>query len=184
MVMRKRNVALNAVLGFALSVLVCSVALGQGAQQGPPNFDMQRMQQAFMDRMKEMLKQSLGCTDEEWNVLEPRLEKVVMLSLDSRTRALTGGGPGAARGFNIANLGLKLDPAAQQLVNDVTKATQALQDTLDNPDAAPAKIMDDMKAMRDARGKVAEELVKAKASLTEILTPRQEAQLVSMGILD
>lgn len=182
--MRRRNVARNAVIGCALSVVVCSVVLGQDAPQVPPDFDPQKMQQIIVDRMKEMLKEMLGATDEEWNVLEPRLERVVVLSLESRTRGPMGFGLGGPRGFTVASLGLNLDETGQQLVSEVTKATQALQDTLKNPDATTDKIMAGLQALRDARKKVAQELLKAKASLIEILTARQEAQLVMMGILD
>jgi hypothetical protein len=184
MAMCKRNVALNAVLGCALSVLVCSVALGQGAPQVPPDFDPQKMQQMFVDRMKEMLKQMLGSTDEEWAVLEPRLEKVALLSVESRNGGLGGFGPGGPRGFSLANLGLSLDAAGQQLANEVAQAAQALQDTLNNPDATTDKIMTGMQALRDARKKMQQEQLKAKASLVEILTPQQEARLVALGILD
>jgi len=68
--------------------------------------------------------------------------------------------------------------------SDITEKTKALNDTLDNKDADPKDIAQKVNALRDARERVRGELVKAQAELKEVLTPRQEARLVLMGVLD
>jgi Spy/CpxP family protein refolding chaperone len=59
-----------------------------------------------------------------------------------------------------------------------------LQTTLDNKDAKPEEIKAKLTALRDARNKAKEDLTKAQADLKELLTQRQEAVLVNMGLLD
>lgn len=196
--MRKRNVALSAAFGCALSALVWNLAQGQDAPLPPPNeggpggfagpggadgpggFDPQKMQQTFLDRLKE----TLGATDEEWKVLQPRLEKVMTLLRETSAQGPMGFGPGGPRGGPEAGMGGGPDATSRQPTSEVAKAMQALQNTLGNPNATTDEIMAGLRALRDAREKAKQELAKASAALSELLTLRQEAQLVTMGILD
>src|SRR5436190_17070221 len=58
----------------------------QGGRRGGRggNFDPAQARQMMMDRLKEQL----GASDDEWKVLQPKVEKV----MDSRRDAQTGGG--------------------------------------------------------------------------------------------
>ncbi len=64
------------------------------------------------------------------------------------------------------------------------KATTDLQTTLENQQADPKVIKDKLTALRAAREKVRQQLDKATADLKSVLTVRQEAQLVMMGIIE
>ena len=66
----------------------------------------------------------------------------------------------------------------------VEKALQELQAVLDNEEARPMEIKQKLTALRQAREKVKQELAKAQQELRGLLTARQEAQLVLMGLLD
>jgi Spy/CpxP family protein refolding chaperone len=61
---------------------------------------------------------------------------------------------------------------------------EALQTALDNKDSKPDEIKGKLDALRDARGKAREQLVKAQADLKSLLTQRQEAVLVTRSMLE
>src|SRR3982750_4077975 len=74
-----------------------------GRNRGGGNFDPAQMRQRMMDRLKEQL----GATDEELQVLQPRIEKVWQLQRDaSGGRGFFGGtrrGMGGPNGGNNNN---------------------------------------------------------------------------------
>jgi len=63
------------------------------------------------------------------------------------------------------------------------KAQEQLRTTLGNQSASPEEIKKNLTALRDAREKAKLELATAQQELKQILTLRQEAQLVMMGQL-
>src|SRR5436305_1885900 len=66
---------------------------GQGRQRGGNNggnFDPAAMRQRYMAQLKEQL----GSPDEEWKLLEPKVDKLLTLRRDNRG----GGGPGGRNG--------------------------------------------------------------------------------------
>jgi peptidoglycan hydrolase CwlO-like protein len=150
-----------------------------GPRQGQ-RFNREEMQRMMAERLKETLEVS----DEEWTVFEPRITKVLTLSQQSggfggmgmMMRGRRGGfGPGAPGGDAQAQ---------QQELTPVEKSTQELQTLLDNKDAKPEEIKAKLTTYRDAREKARQELVKAQKELREIVSVRQEAQLVLMGLLN
>lgn len=159
-------------------------APGQG-QRG--QFDPERMRQMMAERMKERL----GVDDQAWKVMEPRLTKVMELS-----RQASGGGRGMFGMFGSSRGGQRpgqegrgpgdrQGPEGQERqLNPVEKAMEQLQTTLDNQSASSDEIKKQLTALRTAREKAKQELATAQQSLREILTVRQEAQLVAMGMLD
>ena len=66
----------------------------------------------------------------------------------------------------------------------VAKASQDLRTALENKDSTPDQIKAKLTALRDARAKAKEDLTKAQAELKELITVRQEAVLVSRGMLE
>lgn len=127
--------------------------------------------QQFADR----LKADLGVNDEELKALLPKIDKVQALSRDSRANPMTGrGGPGGSTRGGDTN---QPQSQAQQRYAD-------LQKVIENKDASAAEIKTALTAYRDARNKAREELQKAQKELQEILTIRQEAVLVRLGVLD
>ena len=148
---------------------------GTGVQQR--NFDPDRMRQMYLDRIKE----TLGATDEEWAVLAPRVEKVQNLSLQLRG----GGGMGmffGRRGGRTAE-GAATEAPARELT-EVEKALRDMRASLENENSTAEEMQGRLKALREAREKIKQEQAKAQDELRQILTVRQEAQLVLMGLLD
>ena len=163
----------------------------------PP--DPNQLQQIFGDIRKHVEKQrqkqlqeELGATDEEWKALGPKIEKVRTLSRlvgddggaggmpGGMPGGMFGGGPGGIAGR--ATLMRSLDPNAQPA--DIETKAQTLQTLLANKQAKPEAVVASLKAYRDARVKTRQDLAKAQQELKDLLTVRQEAQLVTMGILE
>jgi hypothetical protein len=159
-----------------------------GGPGGGGNFDPAQMRQ----RMADQMKQQLGVSDAEWKVMEPRLMKVMDLNRQASAggRGMFGmmgggrrggpGGPGGAGGGG--QQGAPQPPPADQTA--VERATAQLRTTLENQSASPEDIKKQLTAVREAREKAKQELAVARQDLKQILTMRQEAQCVLMGILE
>jgi hypothetical protein len=155
-------------------------APAQGDNGGRRNFDPTQMRERIMD----MLKDKLGATDDEFAAIEPKLEKVFTLQRDvngSGMRALFGGGRRRGGGDGgptpAAGTGGATPSAVQEASTD-------LQTTLDNKDAKPDEIKAKLDAFRDAKSKAKDDLTAAQKDLESVLTQRQEAMLVMMGLLN
>lgn len=150
---------------------------GQGGQRGGRGgFDREAMQ----TRMLEMMKERLGASDEEWKVIQPRLSEVMMLAQSARgggVRGMVGG-----RG-NRGNRGQN-QQATEPSTDPVEIASQALQETLDKEAPSSTEIQNKLLALRGAREQAKQKLVAAQQKLREVLSVKQEAQLVVMGMLD
>lgn len=162
---------------MVLSVLGWKVASAQNTP--PPRSDKARAQEAltrFQQRVLENVKKELGSTDDEFKVLQPRILKI--LELQFQSRAIGNRGMfGRARG-PAASIVAALPPS------DVQKTATALQEVLDRKDSKPDDIKARLSDLRQARAVVREQLVQAQEDLRELLTIRQEATLVMMGILE
>ncbi len=201
--MSRKVVAAGVVVGVLALVVGLSLAQppagggqGQGGQdqggrggRGQGNFDPAQMRQRMMERMKEQL----GADDQAWKVMEPRLTKVMELNRQ------VGGGPG--RGMFFGGMrGNRGGPGGQQgdqqgnrfrppgMENReptaLDKAEQQLQTTLESSSATPETIKAQLTAVRNEREKARQELATAQQQLREILTVKQEAQLVLAGQLN
>ena len=140
---------------------------GRRGGGGGGNFDPAQMR----ERMTQMLKDQLGTTDEEWTVMQPKIEKVMTAQQDLR------GGFGGRRG---PGGGQDNDQAR----SPVQQAQRDLRQTLENKDAPADEITRKLEALREARTAAKTSLETAQKELKEVLTPRQEAVLVSFGMLD
>jgi len=121
----------------------------------------------------------LAVGEQERQVIQPLLSKVVELS--AQVRPGMGGGMRGGRG---GQPGAAAPADTTRQLSPVEKATQALRTTLDNESASPEAIKAALKALRDAREQAKQELAKAQDQLREVLSVRQEAQLVLMGYLE
>jgi hypothetical protein len=153
-----------------LAVLGILLAFGGGmasAQQpGWQNMDPQQMQQMMQQRLLSNIREQMQVTDDkDWDGIEPSLTKVAqgyMSAMMARMGAMMGGG--------VPSMG-EPDPD-----------TAALQAGIDN-NAPPEQMKALLEKFRQARdGKAAEQKANEE-QLRQILTPRQEAVLVLMGIL-
>jgi hypothetical protein len=150
--------------------------------------------QDWRAQMEQRMKEQLGATDDEFKALQPKIEKVQNLQRQQMAarfggmgfgRNRGGGGPGGNNpgGPQATPAGGAGDqPAAQ--ANPVADASNALRTTLENKDATAADIKAKLDALRAAKTKNHEELVAAQKELRELLSQRQEAVLVQMGVLE
>ena len=148
---------------------------GQGGGRGGMRFDPEQMRQMIMTRIKE----TLGATDEEWKVLGPKVEKVQTLFGQLRS--------GGQRGMFGGGRGGRQEAAPAQPARDlsaVEKAAEDLRTTLENKDAKPDDVKKKLGALREEREKAKQNLAQAQDELRQLLTVKQEAQLVLMGLLD
>ena len=141
-----------------------------GVAPGGPGGGM-RGQWGDPAQMREMMGQrfkvALACTDEEWKVIGPRVEKVLEIQFQARFGRGGFGGPGGRGGMFGAS------PEAQ-----------ALNEAIESKDTPDKEIKAKLKAFRDAAKKREAELKKARDELRKVVTLRQEARLVLMSMLD
>ena len=152
---------------------------GQGGGRG--NFDPAQARQQYMMRLKEQL----GSTDDEWKALEPKVTKVMDARRDNRAGGGGRGGPGGQGGRRGG--GNNADPnaaAAAQPTTPVGQAEADLRKTVADKAAAPDEINKKLAALREAREKAKADLTAAQKELKELLSARQEAILVTNGLLE
>lgn len=122
-------------------------------------------------RMAEMMKERMGATDDEWKVIEPKLQKV-----RDAQRDMMGGMFGGFRRRDDNN--------SSSTSSAMQNASKELRDVLDKKDASADEINQKLTAYREARNKAKQTLAVAQKDLKDVLTARQEAVLVSMSMLD
>lgn len=130
--------------------------------------------QDFMQRMNDRLKTSLKVTDEEWTVLKPLVEKVQTVQRDAMGSRFGGGRRGGD------NPGTPSDQPARPGAAE----SDALRTALESDSTSADDLKTKLAAVREVRKKGAAELTAARAELQKVVTVRQEAVLVSMGILE
>jgi len=146
---------------------------GQGGGQGQQGQRSQGRSDA------ERMQERLGATAAEWKVLGPRVMKVSELS-----RQLRGGGRGNQRGGSRGGRPDSQQNAPARQPSAIEVAQEQLRILLDNTSATPDQIKQRIAALRTARKQVQQQLVIAQKNLIQIVTVRQEAQLLMMGLLD
>ena len=131
----------------------------------------------FQARMNDRLKTSLKVTDEEWNVLKPLVEKVQTAQRDAGAgRGFGGGGRGPGGGGTDPNAPADTRPGAAE--------SAALRTALESDSTSADDIKAKLTAVREVRKKGAASLAVAREDLKKVVTVRQEAVLVSMGMLE
>src|SRR5215212_849332 len=161
-------------LVFAMVIAILAMSAGsafaqnQNQQRGQRgNFDPAQVRQRAMDRIKEQL----GANDDEWKVIEPKVDKVMNAQRESRGGFGGFGGRGGGGGGGGGG-------ADQQPTTAVGKAGADLRTTLEDKNAAPETIAKKLATLREAREKGRKDVADAQKELKEILTQRQEAVLV------
>jgi len=181
----RKSVKLQRVLGIALLLTLVASFLyaaeepqrGQRGQRGEQRERGQRGgfdRAAMQNRMTEMMKERMDATDEEWTIIKPRLEEVTKLSRNA----------GGMRGMGGRGRGNRGGQEAEAPTEPVQIATADLQKTLDKEAPTAAEIKAKLTALRGAREKNKQKLVTAQQKLKEVLSIKQEAMLVMMGMLE
>lgn len=131
-------------------------------------------------RMSERMKEMLGASDNEWKVLQPKIESIQQRQRESSGMGgmmmMFGGGGG---GFRPPGA-----PADDQPKSDVQQKTADLRTVTDNKDAKPQEIKAKVDALRATREKARADLQKQQAELRELITIRQEAILLTLGVME
>jgi len=160
-------------LGFALVAMTLGNADlqaqgrgqgGQGGQGGRGNFDPAEMRARMMERYQEQL----GFSDAEFKAIQPLIEDVQTKQRDAR------GGRG---GMMFGGRGGRGGRGGNQ---DADPELEALQSAIESGSNIEAKLA----AFRAARDKKEADLKKAQDTLKSVLTVKQEAQAVLMGIIN
>ncbi len=152
---------------------------------GRAGFDPARMREAMITAMKDQL----GVNAEEWTVIQPKIDKLMTAQRDNmsgRGFNFRGGGSGGGRRDREAGGGAGAgSPAADgQQQSPVQQASRELREALAKKETAPEQITAKLTALREARAKAREQLTAAQEDLRSVLTPRQEAVMVSTGMLE
>jgi len=149
------------------------------------------MRRAATARWMDRLKKQLGATDEEWTVLGPKIEALLQAQQEARAGIRgfrpggiggpPGGPPGGGRfgGGGLANL---VGPPQQQ--SDVEAAAELVRLAAQDPDVPDRDTTIALAQYRKAREKARERLATAQKDLRDLLTQRQEAILVTLGLLE
>ena len=180
------KVALLAVLLAIGTGVVITQALSQPTQPDQPKSsgdaaaDRAARIEAFRQRMTDQIKDSLGATDDEWKVIQPKLAKVMQLKQDAMMTTI-------GRVMRAMRRGSGGDAEANPLAANATaleKATAELDRLLSDKDSKKEAIKVALTDVRKARDAAKADLDRAQTELKDLLTIRQEAILVSQGILD
>lgn len=180
-------------LSKMLALAGATVLLGMGSSDteaqnrpGRGDFDPEQMRQ----RMAERVKEQLGVTDDaEWKVIQPRIEKVMEARREAGgfgggfgafgrgprpggddeggRRGPGGPGAGGGRGFG---------PEPSAAVQDLRAALEK-NASADEIKAKLAKVREEKKQKEQA-------LTKAREDLKQVLSVKQEAQAVLIGLLE
>jgi len=196
--MSKRRVWLVLLVMAAIGACWVGQAVSQEADQG----ERERRMAEFRKRMEEYrarretrMRESLGATEAEWKVLQPLIEKVQQQQRQGRSRGMMmmgrgdrgprgGRGDRGDRGDRGGTPRARPAGTPERERSDVEKKSEALRTLLADEAAKPKAIAAALAALRKARAKAAADLATARKALREVVTSRQEAQLVLMSILD
>jgi hypothetical protein len=136
------------------------------------------LRRAALMRTLERLRVQLKPTDEEWKVLAPRIEKLLLAQQDVRAgirgpgRGGFGGAFGNFGGNNVAP------------TTEVEEAAADLRDVAQDPTVNSAEAKRRLSIYRKAREKARQRVEDAERDLKELLSQRQEGLLVMLGILE
>lgn len=148
-----------------------------GPQQGQRGYGRDREQ--VQERMIERFKEVMECSDEEWQVIAPKVLSVYRLSNQSRTGTIRTMMGRTSQGNQSDNRRTRTSTS-----NQSDESLTKLQELLENENATTSDIKKLVSEVRKAREKSEQELATAQKELRELLTVRQEAILITLGLLD
>ena len=140
------------------------------------------LRRAALNRYLEQIRKRLDASDEEWAVLAPRLENLIRAQQEARTgisgmRGGGGGGPGGSRGGGF------FAPSREKM-SDLELAAEAVRLAARDPDIPNRDTSLALKEYRKERDKARAKLAAAEQELRDLVTQRQEAILVMLGVLE
>lgn len=157
------------------------------------------------------MKQALGVDEQQWKVIEPKLKKVrdcrdqafvgIGLPFQSSFTSSVGPAPGqgGGQGFSGFSGGFQFQSGGggggavhssspgerfDRPPTEGEKICEELQLLLQDPEAGPEQIMQKMDALRKARENARKQWAQAQQELRKVLSLRQEATLLMMGLFN
>lgn len=170
--------SINQLLSVAGVAVLLGLSSSHVAAQGRGNFDPAQMKQRMMDRYKEQLEVK---SDDEWKVISERVEKVTNLQRDMRIGGFGGGGR-RTRGADGNADAAPATPRPNPFGGEPNVDLEALQKSLDAK-ASPEELKTKLAKLRASQKEKEGNLVKAQDELCKVLSVRQEATAVTMGLL-
>jgi len=187
-----------ALTGVAASLMLTSGSLHAQAQnpqggrgqpgQGRGNFDPEQMRQRMMDGYREALEVK---DDDEWKLISERITKVTEAARSLRTagggfpgRTRGGAPPGGATDNNGGGGGRTRTGGGGPpgFTREPDPELEALQKAIEAK-ASPDEIKAKLARLRDAHKDKEAKLEKLQDDLRQVLSARQEAIAVTMGLL-
>ena len=138
---------------------------------------MEQMRARMMERFREML----GFSEEEWELVMPYVEKVSELNRQLNSRRGRAGAFGRQRGGRGPQDNPL--PVAAENEDPMRLATENLRGVLEDEQAPASEIKAALDDYREVRTLIQSELAVAQQELKELLTVKQEAQMVMLGLL-
>jgi len=152
---------------------------------GRPNFDPEQMRQRMMERYKEALDVK---SDDEWKIISERITKVNEARRDVGFGGGMGfmgrrGGPGGPGGPGGDNAGQGQNNRRQRFGGEPSPEEEALAKAIESK-SSNDELKAKMEAYRKARQAKEAKLHAAQDELKKILSVRQEAVALQMGLLN
>ncbi len=146
---------------------------GRRRGQGGGNFDPAQFQQRMMERIQERL----GFTNEtEWAAVQPLVQKVFDARREVGFGGFGRGGPGGGGGNNDQG-------GNRRGFGQPNPDAEALQKAIDDKVPA-AQLKAAVEKYRAAHKEKEAKLAAAQENLRKVLTPRQEAQAILLGLMN
>jgi hypothetical protein len=124
-----------------------------------------------------VFKEQLQATDDEWRTLSPKLEKV----LNARQAMNTGAGMNWRSSNNAKPT---FEPSSTKPDTEPGRAMQDVRDAVAREDASKDELAAKIAALRKARQAARAKYEAAQKELTDALTPRQQAILMTLGLIE
>jgi hypothetical protein len=153
---------------------------GAGRNRGARN--PAQFQERRMERYREQLEVK---SDDEWTIIQQRIEKVLEAQREARSGGFGGGRRGPAPGganADAANAGGRSNNRPGRAATDQNPEAEALQAALD-ANAPPAEIKAKLAKLGEVRKVKEANLTKAQQELRDVLSVRQEAIATLIGLL-
>ena len=174
-------------LGICLMVITAGMINAQpprGRNKG--NFDSKEFRKMIARRNKmrsKRMQKKLNADDASWKIIEPRLNKVIQLRRNSGGR-WSMAGPPMGMGMTQMIVSGDTNKNVKPKLSAVEQAHEDLKTLLKQKKPSSAQIKAQLKKLRTAREKQKQKLASAQQKLREVLSLKQEAQLVLSNTLD
>lgn len=181
-VSKTRGLAILALVGALGATAVAQFNGGNGRENPRQGGNVARTDAVDAhQRLSETFRDQLGLSDDEIKLVLPNIDRVLLL----RSELTLGHAPAMPHGMRPGEPGAPaVTTSAYPGASAVATKTKELAALLEDKDSRPEEIRNKLDDLRAAKSRAKDELVLAQADLRELLSQRQEAVLVIMGILE